>query len=158
MIYLPYVRKSVSRRLQTPFLYSNFLPLIQLTPISEGCEATSVPVFGSATYAICNSPGLPVAQYVECPVPVPAGADPFTFDSLDCCSTCANTLDCFQGYTDPVSNTCRLDIRTGYDGVNKNRTADCPNYHTYVIFGNPQDSGFGKYPSGFIGGHCAQGC
>jgi hypothetical protein len=33
-------------------------------------------------------------------------------------------------------------------------TADCPNGHTFVGFGDPR----GSSGQGFIGGHCAQGC
>ncbi|MCJ1362808.1 hypothetical protein MMC16_001914 [Acarospora aff. strigata] len=132
----------------------------RLFPKTEGCYATNVPVYGAASYAICGSPGIPSEQMETCRASSNSTAStPFSFDAQECCSACANTLDCFQAYTDPASNTCTLDIRIGSDGSNTNRTADCPNYHTYVQFGEYRGYEYGgTYYSGFIGGHCSQGC
>ena len=125
----------------------------QLISATEGCAATSA-VFNSASYAVCGSPGLPVAEYTECSVAVPPNSGEFSFDTLDCCSACSDTLDCFQFYTDPISNICRLDIRTGFSG-NSTVTPDCPNHVTNVIFSGVRN---GSFPAGFVGGHCARGC
>ena len=131
----------------------------QLMPLTENCAATDVPVvFNAATYAICGSNGLPGAEYSECTVAIPPGSGELSFDALDCCSACSNTLDCFQAYTNQISNICRLDIRTGFSDSNSTFAPGCPNHLTTVVFSDPQDNGFSKFPTGFIGGHCGRGC
>jgi hypothetical protein len=103
--------------------------------------------------------GIPIAQYRTCNASPAPGLPPNGFDSLDCCSVCANTLNCYQAYTDSASNTCTLDIRIGSNGDNTNLTPDCPNFHTWVIFGESRGGqGGGNYPSGFLAGHCSQAC
>ena len=117
-----------------------------------------MPIYGNAVYSTCGSPGLPENSYQSCAVPN-TGARPFQFDAGDCCSACANTLNCFEAYSDPATNRCVLDVRTVPDSTNTNTTADCPNRHTYVQFGGAQGPQNGvNYYSGFINGHCAQGC
>ena len=86
-------------------------------------------------------------------------APPFTVLSEDCCSACANTLDCFLAYTDASTNTCFLDVRKRRDPTNRNVTTDCPRAHTFARFGSQIGvEGGGSYYSGLLTGHCAQDC
>lgn len=128
--------------------------------LAAQCTPGSVSIYGHVIYNTCSSPGIPLSSYTECKVPFNTTTshgiitNPYGLDSASCCTACANTLDCFQAFTDSSTNTCILNLRTAKDATNKNVTADCPNGHTFVGFGDLRGSG----GQGFIGGHCAQGC
>ena len=114
-----------------------------------------MPIYGSASYAVCGSGGIPQAQFRSCVASPPNSLPANSFDTLDCCSLCANTLDCYQAYTDGSTNLCTIEIRIGSNGDNTNRTSDCPNFHTFVIYGDkPAETNV----FGLIAGHCSQGC
>lgn len=135
-----------------------FSPLIK--DVAPTCQ--SPPVYGSAQYATCGSPGIFEGTFESCALPpsrtnsnISHGivVNPFNFVESDCCTACANTLDCFQALTDPSNNTCILNIRTSQDDKNHNKTPDCPLDHTFASFGDQRE---GNYDTGFIPGHCAQ--
>jgi len=142
---------------QTTHSYTG-LPLIRT--LAAQCTPISLPIFAAVRFATCGSPGIPVKAFKSCALPVNVTGsevdhgiitNPLNFIPQDCCSACANTLNCFQSITDPYGNLCILQIRTE-EGTNP--TDDCPLGHTFAEF---SDVTFG-INAGFLKGHCAQGC
>jgi hypothetical protein len=123
-------------------------------------QCTSPSIYSAVNFETCSSPGIPVKAFKSCALSAnDTGSvvvhgivtNPLTFLPQDCCSACANTLNCFQSFTDPFANLCILEVRTEEDSHSTNRTDDCPLGHTFASFGDTTSAGF-------LSGHCAQGC
>ncbi|KAJ9637856.1 hypothetical protein H2199_007351 [Coniosporium tulheliwenetii] len=125
---------------------------VRTRTLAAGCEPTNAILYHAITYAACGSPGLGLLDFEECPYDYPAW-----FDAADCCTACAKSLNCFQGYSDAASGTCNLSYRTGNIQYNATVfTRQCPMGKTVAVFSDPVRPE--ESDSGFIRGHCAQSC